>query len=81
MDARTAITQAGLAMLPNDTPITLVGSADGYAVAVGTADRPRWLHTTSGQFRLFLTADRALSLLKACGIRRIIIDLSGGTPT
>ncbi|THF61429.1 hypothetical protein E6C76_20320 [Pseudothauera nasutitermitis] len=81
MDARTAITQAGLAGLPPGTPITLVSSAEGYAVAAGPADRVRWLHTTNGQFRLFPTADRALALLNACGIRRIAIDLSGGTPT
>lgn len=80
MDARDQIIPAGLGQLPGGTPITLVASCAGYAVAVGPADRVRWLHSHCGQFRLFPTLDRAAALLKACGVRRFAIDITGGTP-
>lgn len=80
MDARTSITPSGLQDLPDSTPVTLVGSRGGYAVLVGRADRPRWLHTVSGQFHLFQRLDRAAALLHACGIHRFSIDITGGTP-
>lgn len=80
MDARDQITPAGLATLPAETLITVVGSRAGYAVAAGPAERVRWLHTHSGQFHLFRSIDRAIALLNACGIRRIVIDINGGTP-
>ncbi|WP_068638747.1 hypothetical protein [Thauera butanivorans] len=80
MDARTAITPPALGHVPDGTPITLVASPQGYAVAVGPADRPRWLHSTSGQFRLFPNVGRAVAFLNACGIRRITLDLTGGLP-
>lgn len=80
MDARDSIRQAGLPLLPAGTPITIVGSRAGYAVAVGPADRPRWLHTTAGQFKTFTTLDRATALLRACGITRFTVDTAGGTP-
>lgn len=80
MDAREQITPAGLEQLPAGTPITLVGSREGYGVAVGQADRVRWLHSHTGQFRTFADIGRAVALLNACGIRRFSIDISGGTP-
>jgi|GEM_PF-6470074 hypothetical protein len=80
MDARDQITLAGLGQLPAGTAITLVASRAGYAVAAGPADRVRWLHTHTGQFYLFPTPDRAVAVLNACGIRRFVIDLTGGTP-
>lgn len=80
MDPRTAITPQALGTLPDNTPVTLVSSPQGYAVAVGPADRVRWLHTVSGQFRLFPRPERAIALLNACGIRRITLDLTGGLP-
>lgn len=80
MDARTAITPAGLQHLPESTPISLVGSAAGYAVLVGPADRPRWLHTESGIFQLFQSLDRAVALLHRCDRYRFSLDITGGTP-
>lgn len=80
MDARDQITTAQLAKLPAGTPVTVLGSRQGYAVAVGTAERPRWLHTTSGQFRIFRTLDAAAAVLKACGTNRFSLDISAGTP-
>lgn len=80
MDARDQITPAGLELLPAGTPVTVIGSRDGYAVLVGPAERARWLHSPSGQFRLFRSADRAAALLTTCGIRRFDIDVTGGTP-
>lgn len=80
MDARDQITVVGLEQLAAGTPVTLIGSRHGYAVLVGPAERPRWLHSPSGQFRLFRSADRAAALLNTCGIRRFSIDLTGGTP-
>lgn len=76
-----SITPAGLEHLATGTPVTLIGSREGYAVAVGQADRVRWLHTVSGTFRLFPSLDRAAALLKTCGIHRYAIDTTGGTPT
>lgn len=80
MTARDQITPAGLEQIPAGTPVTLISSRQGYAVAVGQADRVRWLHSHSGQFHLFRSADRAAALLNACGVRRFAVDLSGGTP-
>lgn len=80
MDARTSITPAGLHDLPDGTPVTLIGSRGGYAVLVGRAERPRWLHTTSGRFHIFQSMDRAAALLHAVGIYRFFIDITGGTP-
>lgn len=75
-----SITPAGIQHLAVGTPVTLIGSREGYAIAVGTADRVRWLHTTSGTFRMFRSIDRAAALLKTCGIDRYTIDTTGGTP-
>ena len=75
-----SITPVGLEHLAAGTPVTLIGSREGYAIAVGTADRVRWLHTHSGTFRLFASIDRAAALLKTCGIQRFAIDTTGGTP-
>lgn len=60
-------------------PIFLIGSADGYGVLVGEPHR-RWLHNTSGQFRLFRSIDSATALLRRCGIHKFSIDVTGGTP-
>jgi hypothetical protein len=80
MDARTAITPATLATFPAGTPVTVVGSPDGYAVVVGEAAQARWLHSTSGQFRLFDTLDRAAAVLRQAGVRRWGVDVHGGVP-
>ncbi|HQV16286.1 MAG TPA: hypothetical protein PK620_15340 [Denitromonas sp.] len=76
-----SITTAGIQHLAAGTPVTLIGSRKGYAIAVGTADRVRWLHTTCGTFRLFRSLEHAAALLKKCGIHRYAIDTTGGTPT
>lgn len=81
MTMRDAITPADLARTDADTPIHVVGSREGYAVAVGPAERARWLHSTSGQFRTFHSLDQVIAVLRACcGARRFTVDLSGGTP-
>lgn len=79
-DARHTIQQAGLPHVPTGVPITIVGSREGYAVAVGTAERVRWLHTTAGMFKTFSTIDRAAATLRASGITRFTVDVTGGTP-
>lgn len=80
MDAREAITATGIGLLPPRTPVAIVGSRQGYAIAVGEATRPRWLHSTSGKFRLFRTIDSAARLLRECKCTEFIVTLAGGMP-
>lgn len=80
MDAREAITATGIGMLPAGTPVAIVGSRDGYAIAVGEGARRRWLHSTSGKFRLFKTIDSAARLLRECRQFGFTVNLAGGMP-
>lgn len=80
MSHRDTITQEQLSALPHTTPVALIGSEDGYGALIGEFAAARWLHTTSGQFKLFKTIDRAAALLRACGITRFTVDTQGGTP-
>ncbi len=78
------ITPGQLAQLPADaTAITLVGTPDGYGIAVGPADRVRWLAGTAGTAngcRVYRSLDAAIAILNACGHRRATIDITGGRP-
>jgi hypothetical protein len=77
---RDQITTAALAGVAPSTPVTVMGSTQGYAIAVGPAECTRWLHTTSGQFKVFRSLDTAVAVLKACGLRRFALDISAGCP-
>lgn len=80
MDAREAITATGIGLLPAGTPVAIVGSRDGYAIAVGESTRVRWLHSTTGKFRMFKTLDSAARLLRECRHFGFTVNLSGGMP-
>lgn len=80
MTTRDQITPAELSRVAAGAKVSIVASRTGYGVAIGPAERVRWLHDNSGSFRLFRTADHAIAFLAACGVRRITLDLTGGTP-
>lgn len=83
MTERDHITPAELGRVASGAEVTLVASRAGYGVAIGTADcngNVRWMHDSSGSFRLFRNADRAIAYLAAAGVQRITLDLTGGTP-
>lgn len=80
MTIRDQITVSSLAQSPKPVPVAVIGSQAGYAVAVGDASSPRWLHSTSGRFKLFPTLDRAAAVLRQCGIHQFRIDTTGGNP-
>lgn len=80
MSTRDCITADELARIAAGADITLVGSRGGYGVAIGPAQRARWLHSSNGTFRLFQRADQAIEFLRAAGVRRITLDIQGGVP-
>lgn len=80
MTARDQITPAELSRVAVGAQVSIVASRSGYGVAIGPAERVRWLHDSNGSFRLFRNADRAIAFLAAAGVRRITLDLTGGTP-